>query len=196
MSRHVVIYGGSFDPPHLGHVLVINALLNTTGVNEVWLEPTGERDDKQTEASADDRRVMVSLMMTHIFGNQAHVSLDTTQLERRLPSSSTLELLEYMEGMHPDHKFSFAIGADLVRDIPNWKSADKLIQKGSFLVIPRFGMEIPPELPEYAQAVDCPANSDYLSSTRIRKLIKEDKSIIGLVPAAVYRYIQHKGLYR
>jgi len=197
MKKHIALYGGSFDPPHLGHIAVINALLNVKGIDEIWIIPTGDRVDKKHNASANDRKLMVSLMLSNIFGDELPVRLDTVQLEEKIPGSTTMELIDYLKDKHPDCQFSFVIGSDLIDDIPKWKSAERLMRECSFLLVVRYGTKVPENLPGYITSIQ---NTQLfhatLSSTLIRQFTKEGKCIAGLVPPSVLRHIEKKNLYR
>jgi len=197
MKKHIALYGGSFDPPHLGHVGVINALLNAEGIDEIWIIPTGVRVDKEHNSPANDRKLMVSLMLSNIFGDELPVRLDTVQLEEKIPGSTTMELIDYLNEQHPNHKFSFVIGSDLINDIPKWKSAERLMRECSFLLVVRFGTKVPEDLPEYITSIESTQLFHAtLSSTLIRQFAKEGKCIAGLVPPSVLRHIEKKNLYR
>ena len=115
--KRIALYGGSFDPPHLGHVITITALLNSGLVDEIWLVPTGLRRDKIHHASVDDRKAMIAIMLSTMFGSRVRAYLDTSQINRSWQLSTTAELIAEMERQYPNHVFLFVIGSDLMGDI-------------------------------------------------------------------------------
>ena len=117
--KRVALYGGSFDPPHLGHVITITAVLNAKVVDEIWLVPTGLHRDKAHQASPDDRKAMIAIMLATMFGSRVPVHFDAMQISRPWQTSTTAELVGEMERRHPGCAFSFIVGSDLIRDIPN-----------------------------------------------------------------------------
>ncbi len=195
--KHIALYGGSFDPPHLGHVITIAAVLNAKAVDEIWLVPTGRHRDKEHRASTDDRKAMIAIMLATMFGSKVPVRLDTSQLDNPLRVSKTAELLTYMRDRHPNFKFSFVIGSDLLPDIPRWHAAKELMKEKLFLVVPRLGHEYFGKLPKYATAVtvrDLALTN--VSSSLVRKMIAQGHSLEGTVPPAVISHILRNRLYR
>lgn len=196
--KRVALYGGSFDPPHLGHVITITAVLNSKLVDEIWIVPTGLHRDKAHHASPDDRRAMIALMLATMFGSRVPVYLKATQISRPWQVSTTAELIAGMERCDPDHAFFFIVGSDLLPEIPTWHAAQVLMSRtGFFLVVPRLGAEPPEPLPSYAALV--PTNHVALtniSSSLVRTIIAEGRSLEGVVPPAVISHIIRNRLYQ
>ena len=196
--KRVALYGGSFDPPHLGHVITITAVLNAKVVDEIWLVPTGLHRDKAHQASPDDRKAMIAIMLATMFGSRVPVHFDAMQISRPWQTSTTAELVGEMERRHPGCAFSFIVGSDLIRDIPNWHSAKTLMsRKGFFLVVPRLGDELPASLPSYLTLIPTKDIAlTNISSSLVRQTIAEGRSLEGIVPPAVISHIIRNQLYR
>ena len=195
--KHIALYGGSFDPPHLGHVITIAAVLNSKLADEIWLVPTGLRRDKDHQASPDHRKTMISIMLATMFGSKMPVFLNTTQINQSWQISTTADLVEEMQKLYPDHRFSFIIGSDLVADIPRWHKAEKLMKKGFFLMVQRLGTQFEGKLPDYVLPV--PLNDVALtniSSSIVRKMIANGQRLEGIVPPAVMSHMLRNGLYQ
>jgi len=193
--KKIALYGGSFDPPHLGHVIVVNALLNSREVDEIWFVPVGKNPRKPLYASAQDRKSMISILREEMFSVNSPILLEWSQMEEE-GVSLTYELFAQMERLHPQHKFYMVIGSDLIEDIPNWSHAGELMQKRTFLAVPRLGQKTK-GAKSYVHylASQKIANSD-ISSTLLRELIAKGKRIDGLTSGGVARFIQKKGLYQ
>ncbi len=194
--KRIALYGGSFDPPHFGHVLTITAILNAERVDEIWLVPTGVRHDKNQHSSVEDRQSMVRIMLATVFGPNHSIKLVTTQLDNRQEESTTYKLLQDMKLKYPCNEFFFVIGADLANDIPNWVDSNKLIKSEKFLMIPRLGVDHKDRLPDYIETI--PGNSivsTNISSSLARDLIKQGRNLQGIIPSSVGHYIAKNGLY-
>ena len=196
--KKIALYGGSFDPPHLGHVITITAILNSKLVDEVWLVPTGLHRDKAHRASADDRKAMISVMMATMFGSKVPIYLNYSQINRSWKVSTTFDLLEEMQKTYPKTKFYFVIGTDLVKDIPTWNEYGKLKQiKGLFLAVQRLGAETISNVPPYIKIVETKNLAlTNVSSSLVRTMISHHQSLEGVVPPAVISHIIRNGLYK
>jgi len=196
--RAIAIFGGAFDPPHLGHALIVGNILNSGMVDGVWLVPVGdERVDKAPVARAEDRRKMTEALIQDCFTHDSRVRLETIQLDGTLAGSYTIDLMRALRKAHPDCDFMFVIGSDNVTQIEDWKDPDSLKTEVSFLVVPRLGIRVPEKLP--ACFIMLPHDNTLessVSSSGIRKLIAKGATVAGAVGPAVWRFIQEKRLYR
>ncbi|MBI1745963.1 MAG: nicotinate (nicotinamide) nucleotide adenylyltransferase [Acidobacteria bacterium] len=193
--KAIGLFGGSFDPPHIGHILNITAVINSVWVDEVWLAPTGRHRFKQTMASAEHRRRMVEIMRAENFGAGAPVRIDTTELDKPDTPSTTIDLVEELQRRHSDHTFLVIIGADLIEQIPSWQRGLELLASTPFLVLPRLGCQLPDPLPNGMRVVHSNYQTDVSSST-VRDLIAKGKNLGGLIPTGVIAYIERHGLYK
>lgn len=194
--KRIALYGGSFDPPHLGHVITIAAVLNSKLVDEVWLVPTGRHRDKEHHATPDDRKIMIGIMLATMFGSKMPVYLNVSQINRSWQISTTADLIGEMKKIYPGHDFSFVIGSDLVSDIPKWHKADQIMKEGMFLMVQRLGNEVSGELPAYVTAVPVKGIAlTNISSSLVRKMIANGQSLEGVVPPAVIGHILRNSLY-
>ncbi|MCB0311262.1 MAG: nicotinate (nicotinamide) nucleotide adenylyltransferase [Bdellovibrionales bacterium] len=196
VRRRIGLYGGSFDPPHLGHVITITAVLNSGLVDEVWLVPSGLHRDKEMHATDANRHVMIEIMLSTSFGSKVPVKLDTIQLHDSSRVSTTIELIRAEKHRFKDCEFSVVIGSDLLPQLPKWYQAKDLLSETHFLVMPRPGHDLPKKMPPYASAIisDGLATSN-ISSSLVRRLIADRKSLEGIVPPAVINHIIRYKLY-
>ncbi len=197
MGKKIALYGGSFDPPHLGHVITITAILNSSLVDEIWLVPTGLHRDKDHHASVDDRKAMISVMLATMFGSKVPVYLNNTQIDRYWEVSTTINLLEEMRKKNPKNQFYFVIGTDLIKEIPKWNEFKKLKAKGLFLAVQRLGAEVVLNTPSYVKIVKTKNLAlTNISSSLVRTMIMNGQSLEGIVPPSVISHIIRNGLYK
>lgn len=173
----------------------ITAVLNSKWVDEVWLIPTGRHRFKQTMTPAEQRKSMVEIMLATVFGASVPVYLDTTELEQPAIPSTTFDLIRQMRAKYPDYEFSLIIGADLVEQIPYWAHGTELLAATPFLIVPRLGCNLPPELPSTMRVVSSECHTDVSSST-VRAMIRKGMRLDGILPPGVLAHIRRHGLYR
>jgi nicotinate-nucleotide adenylyltransferase len=190
------VFGGSFDPPHVGHLGIVSTVLNSGLADQFWIVPTGDIREKTLVVPAEDRARMVELLVEENFGKNAAVRLDRCQIDGSFPGSYTVDLMEHLQQKNPGHEFYFVIGTDLVQDLPQWKDAERLRAQVRFLVLPRPGIKAPQssgfKLTYVPEAAIISSNA---SSTLARQLLKGKKKTAGILTPAVLRYITEHRLY-
>ncbi len=194
----IALFGGAFDPPHLGHVATITTLLNSGRVDQVWIVPVGDnRTDKTPHASAPARQKMVELMRVEHFGSDARVQISTLQLEDKLPGSYTIDLIDYLRKETPAHEFFFVIGADNLRQISKWKEAERLMREVQFLVMFRPGESVVAPAGLQVRVInESEAAQVNISSSNVRDMVRKGSTLGGAVPAQVIEFIDKNKLYR
>lgn len=186
--KRIGILGGTFDPPHIGHLIIANEVLSAFDLDEIWFMPNQEPPHKKkSNATQDVDRV--NLLKLAISGHP-NFKIELIELERVGPSY-TYETMKILTGIHKDIQFYFIIGADMIEYLPKWHSIDKLIKLVQFVGVQRPGFETKSAYP--ILYVDVPEME--ISSSLIRQRIKEGKTIRYLVPDRVWDYIEEKGLY-
>ncbi len=195
------ILGGTFDPIHLGHLLVAELGRETLGLHRVLFVPAADPPHKQdlAKSAARHRRVMVELA---IAGNPCF-ALSPVDLDRPGPhySTDTVRLLRAEYGLAADDCF-FIIGTDSLQDLPGWHRPAELLRLCRLAVACRPGY--PPDLTELEKVlpglhdrldwVEMPGRE--LAATDIRARVAAGKSIRYQVPDSVREYIERQGLYR
>lgn len=178
----VAIYGGSFDPPHLGHVLSVAWALSAGDVDEAWVIPTWQHAfGKAHGASFDARMAMCKLAFAPFRG------VTLMDIERELGDvSRTLHTLEAIRERHPDVELRLLIGADVLPTINRWHRWDDIVRIAPPLVVGRVGYPVPE---------GCPISIPNINSTEVRTALDRTRSVEGLVPAAVIKHIRTHGLY-
>jgi nicotinate-nucleotide adenylyltransferase len=177
----IALFGGSFNPPHLGHELAALYVLETADVDELWLVPCFKHPFEKALEPFEDRLAMCQLAGAAL-GPRARV----TDIERALGDESrTLRTVRALEARHPEHRFSLVIGADLVAETESWHGAAELRGSVPFIVVGRAGGGGP------RQPIEMPD----VSSTEIRRALQEGRPVAGLVSRAILDYIHARGLF-
>jgi nicotinate-nucleotide adenylyltransferase len=182
------ILGGSFDPPHFGHLLLARQTREIAGLDEVWLMPYFAHNWDETVSAAADRLAMTRLI--------EEPGIKASDVEIREHSKSyTIDTVRRLKAKHP-HDFYWIVGSDVVGEFNRWKNHDILAREVQFLVFPRHGHPVSSALPQGFTLVNSPdLVTSNISSTIIRKRLQRGHSVIGLVPERVLAYIGKHKLY-
>jgi nicotinate-nucleotide adenylyltransferase len=193
--KRIGLMGGTFDPIHLGHLLAAETARERCGLDEVWFIPSRKPPLKTGEpaASGEDRLEMVRLA---IAGNPAFKALD---LELGRPGVSySIDTVNELNARYPGCSFSYIIGGDRVNDLPRWHRIEELAAAVAFIGVGRPGHPVDiGALPEYlrARVSVVPMPQLDISSSGIRAMRREGRSVRYLVPDDVHDYMIRKGLY-
>lgn len=197
MSR-IGILGGTFDPIHLGHLIMASYAVDDLALDRVLFMPAQTPPHKrdQTITSSHHRVAMIDAAIT----TDPRFELSTVDMRSSSPSY-TAALLERMRGEHPDDELVFLIGADSLRDLPEWYRPDLVLERAWLGVARRPGTVIEDELldalPGMRDRVTVYSSPLIdISSTIIRDRVRDGKPVTWTTPHPVERYIQDHGLYR
>jgi nicotinate-nucleotide adenylyltransferase len=186
----VALYGGSFNPPHLGHQLACAVALAAArpAIDEVWLVPTFVHAFGKPLAPFDDRVAMCE-RAARIFGGRAKVS----RIEEELGGASyTLNTWDALHARFPADEFALLIGADIAPERPRWHAWPELSARARFLVVGRAGYEAGASTPhDQRLPIDLPA----LSSTEARRRLAAGEPTPGILDEEVRAYAQAAKLY-
>jgi nicotinate-nucleotide adenylyltransferase len=183
------VFGGSFDPVHLGHLTVAGAAAERLALDCVHFVPARVQPFKagRHEASAADRVAMLRLAL-----GDPRFLLDTRELERE-GVSYTVDSLRELRAEYPRDELCLLVGADAARDLPTWREAETIPTLARVVVLTRPGVT-PPADAMAAEVLEVPRVE--VSATEIRHRVRRGESIRELVPADVADYIERQGLYR
>ena len=193
------IYGGSFDPIHIGHLAIAEEARVALGLASVAFVPAARQPLKgQAQGAPDHRLSMVRLACA---GNSAFHA-DDLELRRPPPSYTVDTLLNLRERHPPPAELSFIVGADAARDMPRWHRAAEVIALSRLAIIarPRFELDMPallaalPELAGRVTLIEGPRLD--ISSTELRRRLAAGRTVRYLIPDEVRHYIAEHGLYQ
>lgn len=193
------LLGGTFDPPHWGHLWLAELARVQLKLDKVLFLPVGEPVHKvgQQITAVRHRLQMTSLAIQ----DNPQFVLETTDVDRP-PPHSTVTLLPLLSQTQPNAKFWLLIGGDSLRDLPTWSEPARLVTMCRLAVLPRPGAEIDWELLETAvsgsqSAVDVLSGPTLsISATAIRNWMQLGHEPKYLLPTAVFQYIRQHQLYR
>ena len=196
----VALFGGSFDPPHHGHIAIASAAANAFELDSVLFAPTGYQPLKPEGASAsfDDRLAMVELVCTED-RRFATSNLDSPRPDG-LPNY-TVETLSRLKEMMPEAKLYNLVGADSFLDLPRWRLPERLLELAEWIVVSRPGsslrdidtLDLTPT--ERARVHTIEDVLEDVSSTELRRRLETGEPIGDLLDSSVVRYIREHQLY-
>ncbi len=187
----IALYFGSFNPIHIGHLLIANHVMNETDAEQIWFVVSPHNPLKES-ASLLNEHQRLHLVRLAI---EEEAKFQVSNIEFGMPRPSyTIDTLTFLEEKYPKHEFSVILGGDSFQNITKWKNHKTLLEKYNLLVYQRPGFDIDTSLSDKIKVLDAPLLE--ISSTRIRKLIKEKKSYRYLVTDPVLKEIEAGGYYR
>lgn len=189
--QSIGLFFGSFNPIHIGHLIIANHMLNEGNVDEIWfvVSPQNPLKERKTLLSDHHRLEMVNMA---IEDNDRMRSCD---VEFKMPIPSyTIDTLAVLFDKYPNKDFQLIMGSDNLVNLHKWKSYKSILETTKILVYPR------PEAPvsnidTHSAVTITNAPHIELSSSLIRQLIKDKKSIKYMVPPSVEQYIQNMHFY-
>jgi nicotinate-nucleotide adenylyltransferase len=196
------IFGGTFDPIHLGHLIVAEQCREQAQLDQVWFIPAARPPHKLDRLLTrfDQRVEMIALAVA----GQPAFHIDELEKNREGPNY-TADTLGELRRLHPSCDFWLLFGADTVADLPNWRDPARVVAQAGLVVSGRPGHAVPTIDQVRAMLRDCdPSALRYLavdmplidiSSRDLRRRIASGKSIRYMVPRAVECYIDEKRLY-
>jgi len=190
---NIGIFSGSFNPIHIGHLVLANYIVEFTNIDKIWFVVSPQNPLKSQNSLSDEniRLEMVQLAL------HDYPKLKASDFEFSLPRPSyTISTLDALKKVYPEHNFTLVIGADNWSTFENWKEHDVILEKYPIMVYPRldYRISIPNKLKAKVEALDSPIIE--VSSTFIRKSISEGKDVRAFLPDNVYDYILKGRLYK
>lgn len=189
----VGLLGGTYDPPHMGHLIMAEEALIQCGLDEIWFLPSYSPPHAERKASshpipAEHRLDMVQLA---IESNECF-QISLLEYERK-GKSYTYETLQELKTSSPENEFYFIIGADMVNDLPKWYRFEDIKKMVTFIGFNRSGVTLHP--PEDIKLIEAHMPEIGVSSSLIRKKIREHGAWHYLVPEKIKQYIEENHLY-
>jgi nicotinate-nucleotide adenylyltransferase len=189
-SRRIGLVGGTFDPPHLGHLVVAECALVELGLDEVRMLVAGQPWMKATVSDAADRAALVEAAVADAPG----IVCDAREVGRAGPTY-TADTLAELRAEHPEAELFFVLGEDAAVALPEWERIADAFALATFVVVTRPGNEPPDEalLPGPIVHLEIPQLS--VSSTDLRDRFARGGATRWLVPPAVDAEVRRRGLY-
>ncbi len=189
--QKIGLFFGSFNPIHIGHLIIANYMATHTDLDEVWfvVSPQNPFKKKESLGNVYDRLEMVNLAI------EPAEKLRSSTIEFNLPQPSyTVDTLIHLRERYPDKDFVLIMGSDNLQSFHKWKNHEIILRDYRIYVYPRPGHQgYPLEKHPSVTVTDTPLME--LSATFIRQSVKDGKSIRYFVPDSVLTFIDSKGLY-
>lgn len=185
------LYFGSFNPVHIGHLIIANYVAQMSDVDQVWLVLSPQNPHKPSKSLLNEYHRLHLLQLAV----QDNPALKASDFEFHLPKPSfTVDTLIYLKEKYPNHQFSIVVGSDSFTNLKNWKNADVLIRDNPFVIYNRPGFPVEDHLGAKTTILDGPLLN--ISATDVRNLVKAGKSIQYLVPNPVRSEIERNNYYK
>lgn len=191
-KRKIGLFFGSFNPVHIGHMIIANYMVTRTEMDEVWMVVSPQNPFKKAGSLArdHDRLHLVNLAIGNTPGLRA------SSIEFDLPKPSyTIDTLAVLRDKYPEQEFSLIMGSDNLPTLPKWKNAEILLRDYDIHVYNRPGYPAG-ELEHHPRVHLHEAPLMHLSATYIRKSIREGYGVKFLVPETVAKEMEVSGMYR
>jgi nicotinate-nucleotide adenylyltransferase len=194
------IFGGTFDPIHIGHLVVAQVAMEEAGLDRVLFVPAGVNPLKvgRQITAAEHRLAMVQLALQH----SPQFAVTSWELDRPGPSF-TVDTVGHVREQYPDAELFLIIGADNLRLLPKWKSVEEILEQATILALNRPGEDLKsscqmmlalyPHINERIRIVDMPGLD--ISSTWLRDRLVKNQTVKHLLPDEVIRYSEENKLY-
>jgi nicotinate-nucleotide adenylyltransferase len=191
--RRLAFFGGSFDPPHLGHLAMARAALEHLRLHRVYFAPAARNPLKREGPRATARQRIEMLRLA--IDREAGFGIWEGELNRSGPSY-TLDSVAHIERVYPNCHLFWIIGSDQLADLPRWHQVEALAAKVGFILVQRPGHPFQwPGVPGLRlYPVENPLHP--ASATEIRARCSAGRPVDGLTPPAVADYISRERLYR
>ena len=186
------LFFGSFNPIHIGHLIIANTIYEYSDLNEIWFVVSPQNPHKRDSKSLIhefDRLDMVELAI------EDQPNFKALDIEFRMPKPNyTIDTLTYLQEKYPDHKFSLIIGEDNLTSFTSWKNYHMILDHYGLIVYPRpnsrqSNVKNHPNV----KLIEAPRMD--ISASFIRKCIRDRKSVRYLVPEKVLQFIRDRKLY-
>jgi len=191
------LYFGTFNPIHIGHLIIANHLAEYSALDQIWMVVTPHNPLKNKQTLLDDyQRLQLVFLAT-----EDYPKIKPSDIEFKLPQPNyTVNTLAHLQDKFPQHDFSLIMGEDNLKSFHKWKNHEAILENHDIYVYPRISSETDtnqnlafknnPKI----HSIDAPIME--ISSTFIRENIKNKKNVRPLLPEKVWEYIDHNNLYK
>ena len=202
------LYFGTFNPIHVGHLIIANHMAEHSGLDQIWMVVTPHNPLKKKSTLLDDYH---RLQMVHL-ATEDFPKIKPSDIEFKLSQPNyTVNTLVHLEEKYPNYEFSLIMGEDNLRSFPKWKNYEAILAHHGIYVYPRLdaqgsadeaistnaedlNLKIFQKYATKIHMIDAPVVE--ISSTFIRDNIKKGKNVQPLLPAKVWEYIDHNNFYK
>ena len=194
MEKRIGLFFGTFNPVHIGHLILSNHILQYSNVDEVWFVVTPHNPFKKKKSLLNNNHRYD--MVWHLCEDYPGLRPSNIEFDLPQPNYTTFTLAR-LEEKYPEYDFSLIMGEDNLKSLHKWKNYEIILERYDILVYPRFSEGLVPALLEgHPRIIEVDAPRIEISSTFIRKAIKEGKDVRPLLPEKVWKYIDEMNFYK
>ena len=188
------LYFGTFNPIHIGHLIIANHMAEHSDLDQIWMVVTPHNPHKKKSTLLDDYH---RLHMVHL-ATEDFPKIHPSDIEFKLPQPNyTVNTLAHLQEKFPQHEFSLIMGEDNLNSLHKWKNYEVILQNHDIYVYPRVNSgEIEEQFVNHPKIHSVGAPVIELSSTFIRESIKKGKYVVPMLPHKVWEYVEHNNFYK
>lgn len=193
--KKIGLFFGSFNPIHIGHLILANYILENSDMEELWfvVSPQNPFKDKKSLLNDHNRLDMVQLAVKN------YPKMRASNIEFSLPKPSyTIDTLTYLKEKYPNYSFALIMGEDNLKSLPKWKNSERLVSDYQIIIYPRIltGEKNETKYLKHQNIHQINAPIIELSATEIRNMIKEGKNVRPMLPPEVFEYLDGSSFYK
>lgn len=188
------LYFGSFNPIHIGHLIIANQLVENSDLDQIWFVVTPHNPFKKKSTLLDNHQ---RLEMVYL-ATKDYDKLKESNIEFNLPQPNyTINTLTYLQEKYENHEFSLIMGEDNLKSFHKWKNYEVILENHNIYVYPRISEgKIDTQFNNHKKIHRVKAPIMEISSTMVRKAIKEAKNVKPLLPQNVWEYLDEMNFYK
>jgi len=188
------LYFGTFNPIHVGHLIIANHMAEYSGLDEIWMVVTPHNPHKKKDTLLDDYHRLEMVFLA----TEDYPKIKPSDIEFKLPQPNyTINTLAHLQDKYSQHEFALIMGEDNLKSFHKWKNYEVILQNHEIFVYPRISMDaenIAFKNHPKVHFVNAPIVE--VSSTFIRENIQQNKNIQPLLSPKVWQYIDHNNFYK
>lgn len=192
--KNIGLYFGTFNPIHIGHLAIANHMVEHSDLDEIWMVVTPHNPFKKKSSLLDNHHRLEMVYKA----TESYPKINPSDIEFKLAQPNyTVNTLAHLEEKYPGKRFSLIMGADNLKSLHKWKNYEVILENYQVYVYPRISEgTIPDQFKNHPKITKVAAPIMEISSTFIRKSIKDNKNCKPLLPNTVWEYIDTMNFYK
>jgi nicotinate-nucleotide adenylyltransferase len=192
--KNIGLYFGTFNPIHIGHLIIANHLVENSNLDEIWMVVTPHNPFKKKSSLLDNHH---RLEMVYL-ATEGYEKIQPSDIEFKLPQPNyTINTLAHISEKHPNYKFSLIMGEDNLKSLHKWKNYEFILEDYNIYVYPRVSNGVVEnQFKDHEKIHRVEAPIVQISSTMIRNAINEEKNCKPLLSDKVWKYIDEMNFYK
>lgn len=194
MHKNIGLYFGTFNPIHIGHLIIANHMVENSDLDEIWMVVTPHNPFKKKSSLLDNHHRFEMVYKA----TEAYEKINPSDIEFKLPQPNyTINTLAHISEKYPNHNFSLIMGEDNLKSLHKWKNYETILDLHPIYVYPRISKgKVETQFDNHPKIHKVKAPIVEISSTMIRNAIKENKNVKPLLSEDVWNYIDQMNFYK